>query len=100
MLNSPLERRSELHWIYPGTSKGGHVHPRREECSHLLAVPAVEHGSSGAGAGCPLLGAAGSNGSNCRTAVLLHEAGGAWGATEGRAGGLEILRWGKFVPWE
>lgn len=56
------------------------------------------HGSAGAGAGCPLLGAAGSNGSNGRAAVQLHEAGGACGAAEGTAGGLEILRWASLSP--
>lgn len=54
MLKSPLEHHSELRWIYPGTSEDGHVQPRRKQCSHLLAVRALGHGSSGAAAGAGL----------------------------------------------
>lgn len=46
--------------------------------------------------GCPLLGAAGSNGSNGRAAVPLREAGGAWGAAEGRCG---AARRGAALWW-
>lgn len=48
--------------------------------------------------GCPLLGAAGSNGSNGRAAVPLREAGGAWGAAEGRCGAARRSGGVRGVP--